>query len=66
MKCVTLKLIVIALCICTLPLTRTPAHAQKEVTPDRLAFPQTDDRFDTIVRMHHGAATTPPIDLDRL
>ena len=66
MKCAALQLFFVAICICTLPLIQTPAHAQKEVTPDRLAFPQTDNRFDTIMRMHAGAVTAPQIDTDRL
>jgi len=39
-----------AICFSLLILARTPAHAQKEVTPDRLPFPQADDRFDTILQ----------------
>ena len=36
------------------------ALAQKEVTPDRIAFPQTDDRFEVILqnRSQGGAAAT--------
>ena len=66
MKSSTLFVSLLAIVVSLLFFARPPAHAQKEVTPDRLAFPQTDDRFETILRMHANAATTTRIDPDRL
>ena len=66
MKSSRFSLLMPALCFSLLILVRTPAHAQKEVTPDRLPFPQADDRFDTILQMHSKAATATRIDPDQL
>jgi hypothetical protein len=35
----------------------TPLYGQKDTQPDRLAFPHTDDRFDTILQTHNKGAT---------
>jgi len=44
-----------------------PASAQKEVTPDRLPFPQADDRFEVILQNRSQAsATSSRIDPTRL
>jgi hypothetical protein len=59
-------MLLLAIGVTSLILARTPAHAQKEVTPDRLPFPQADDRFDTILQMHSKAATATRIDPDQL
>jgi hypothetical protein len=59
-------MLLFAICVASLILARTPAHAQKEVTPDRLPFPQADDRFDTILQMHSKAATATRIDPNQL
>jgi hypothetical protein len=34
-----------------------PVYAQKDTEPDRLPFPHTDDRFDTMLQTHNKAAT---------
>jgi hypothetical protein len=65
-KSSTLFVLLLLICLSLLLLSRTPVHAQKEVTPDRLPFPQTDDRFDTILRMRTNAENTTRIDPDRL
>jgi hypothetical protein len=59
-------MLLFAICVASLILARTPAHAQKEVTPDRLPFPQADDRFDTILKMHSSTGAATRIDPDRL
>jgi hypothetical protein len=59
-------LLLAALCLSLLIFFQTPSQAQKDVTPDRLPFPQTDDRFDTILQMHSKAATATRLDPDRL
>lgn len=66
MKSSTTSVLLFAICVSLLLLAQTRVHGQKEVTPDRLAFPQTDDRFDTILRMHGNPATTTRIDPERL
>jgi len=44
-----------------------PAFAQKGVTPDRIPFPQADDRFEVILQSHSQAkAATSRIDPTRL
>ena len=65
-KSSTFFMLLFAICVASLILARTPAHAQKEVTPDRLPFPQADDRFDTILQMHSKTGTATRIDPDRL
>lgn len=66
MKSSTLFVLLLAICVAWLLLVRTPAHAQKEVTPDRLPFPQADDRFDTILRSHANVETSTRVDRVRL
>jgi hypothetical protein len=66
MRSSSLFMLLFAICVASLILARTPAHAQKEVTPDRLPFPQADDRFDTILQMHSKAATATRIDPNQL
>jgi hypothetical protein len=43
-----------------------PAHAQKGVMRDRLPFPQANDEFSTIERMHTNPGTTTRVDPNRL
>ena len=66
MKSSSFFMLPFAICVTCLILAPTPVHAQKEVTPDRLPFPQADDRFDTILRMHSNAGSNIRIDPDRL
>ena len=66
MKYSTLFVLLLAMCVSFLILIPTPTHAQKEVTPDRLPFPQADDRFDTILKMHSSTRAATRIDPDRL
>jgi hypothetical protein len=59
------SLLLPALCFSLLILVQTPTRAQR-AAPDRLPFPQTDDRFDTLLQMRSKAATATRIDPDQL